>query len=174
MVEWLKGYHAAISSFHQSILHRVLPSTLCKDVCNIIRQYHDRNVFDVLHEHLVGIERYEFEMSLHLHGYAFMTEMAAYLASWCAMTLVRSRLFVFYALKHGISLKFQDLIPHRQEAETWRPILLMFWTSTIQMDLPKLHFIYTQKSHDLETLLGDDHCMKMTSDLRHFFSISTI
>lgn len=70
--------------------------TICRDVSEIIRQYHDRSVFDVLHEHFIGIERYEYELTL--HGEDYFNRMASDFAWFCNMPMIRSSVFVFYQL----------------------------------------------------------------------------
>lgn len=168
MVEWVKQYNAAIKSLPRSILPFLFPIELCKDVCDIIRQYHDRSAFDVLHERLVGIERYEYEMSL--HGYDYFTERAHYFSEWCDISFVRTPLYLFYGLERNIALTFQHFIPTLHEARRWQPVLLMFWTSSVQMDLP-LEPIAVYGTCELELLKRKDmEGLNVTSHLRQWLA----
>lgn len=155
MSNWIKSYNTTIASFPRSIFsyhQHLLPMKLCKDVCEIIRQYHDRSVFDVLHERLIGIERYEFE--LNLHGEDYFARMANDFALFCNMPMVRSFVFVFYHLHQSDErLKFfETMIPTREEAQTWHPLLVTFWTAVIQMDYPLLSYCSLRGSYDLAVL----------------------
>lgn len=164
MSEWIRGYNEAVRSLPLSVLP-VFFGSLCNDVCNIIRQYEDRNVFDVLHERLIGIERYQSEV--HLHGYEYFTRMTHEFVWWCDIPFLRSLLFTFFHSERQIALKFDAPIPTREEAETWRPLLSIFWTSVLQMDLPILHL----DSYDLLVFLKSDNNETITADLRQFLTV---